>query len=162
LIASVIGLAGLSMAHAAYAASDRAVWRDRNDTSLNPAIAEARKTLPRFWVKVDTRPPGFSEPSVKVGFPTQHGGIEFLWISVEGHSAVEAWGQILNQPEDVPSVHEGQEVRVRNSKITDWSYVKGGKIFGQFTTRVLNKTDERMRRETSPYLAPTALEPGAN
>jgi uncharacterized protein YegJ (DUF2314 family) len=81
---------------------------------------------------------------------------------VEGHSAVEAWGQILNQPEDVPSVHEGQEVRVRNSKITDWSYVKGGKIFGQFTTRVLNKTDERMRRETSPYLAPTALEPGAN
>jgi len=148
------------MPHAGVAASDRAVWRDRNDTSLNPAIAEARKTLPLFWVKVDTRPSGFSEPSIKVGFPTQHGGIEFLWISVERHTAVEAWGEVLNRPEDLPNVHEGQQVRVPNSKITDWSYVKGGKMFGQFTTRVLNKMDERMRRETSPYLAPTPLEPG--
>ena len=73
---------------------------------------------------------------------------------------MEAWGEVLNRPEDLPNVHEGQQVRVPNSKITDWSYVKGGKMFGQFTTRVLNKMDERMRRETSPYLAPTPLEPG--
>jgi uncharacterized protein YegJ (DUF2314 family) len=123
-----------------------------------PAIAQARETLPQFWAKVDAPKSGISEAAIKVGFPTQHGGVEFLWLEVERHGSAAVFGRILNEPEDAPSVHAGQEISVPNTRIIDWTYNKGGKYFGQFTTRVLLKTaDEATRRQEN--LAPTPVEP---
>ena len=130
---------------------------------MKPAIAEARRTLPQFWAKVDSHPSGFNQPLVKVGFPTQHGGIEFFWMAVEDYSATTVRGILLNDPDDVPSVRAGQEFTLPTIRIVDWSYLRGGKYFGQFTTRILLRTaDAKRQREEGGSLSPTPLEPGVH
>jgi uncharacterized protein YegJ (DUF2314 family) len=140
---------------------DKVIWLDRNDKSMDPAFAKARETLPLFWSKVDAGDPAITERLVKVGYPTTHGGIEYLWMDVLSHNAIAINGRLVNEPEDVPGVHSGQDVTIEPSKVADWSYSKGGKYFGQFTTRVLlEHSDPKTRREEGDRLAPTPLEPG--
>ena len=153
LSAAVVSLAACSQ-------PDRAVWLSKDDRSLDAASTTAKDTLPVFWAKFDARPADVRESLVKVGYPTRHGGIEYLWMDVASHSGSTVQGRLANEPEDVAGVHAGQDVSVETSKIVDWSYRKGGLYYGQFTTRVLlEKADAKTRREQFETLAPTPLEP---
>jgi len=44
------------------------------------------------------------------------------------------------------------------SEITDWSYAKNDKQYGQYTTRILVR--QGGFKDEARYLAPTPLEPG--
>jgi uncharacterized protein YegJ (DUF2314 family) len=46
-------------------------------------------------------------------------------------------GQIDNQPLEVSNVHPGQRVTVAPEAVTDWMFLKNGKLIGGYTTRVL-------------------------
>jgi uncharacterized protein YegJ (DUF2314 family) len=143
--------------------ADRAIWTDKDEPHMIAAIQAARAALPIFWAKVDAHEPDVTETLVKVGYPTGHGGIEYLWMDVASHDASNVRGRILNEPEDVAGVHAGQDVALAQSTIGDWAYRKAGKYYGQFTTRVLLETaDSATRREQSADLAPTPLEPTAH
>jgi uncharacterized protein YegJ (DUF2314 family) len=142
---------------AACGGEDKAVWLKPGDQSLNTAMAQAKATLPVFWRHVDSDPT-IADASVKVGFRTQHGGTEFLWVFVDSHSGEAFRGRIGNEPEDVPSVRADQPYTGKISEIADWSYVKNDKQYGQYTTRALVKQGEF--KDEALDLAPTPLEPG--
>lgn len=150
----------IALATPACSEPDRAIWLDKHDARMEGAIKAGKDSLPTFWRKIDSGDPAIEEAMVKVGYPTAHGGTEYLWMALESHSAEAVTGVLVNEPEDVPGVHEGQRATVELSRVADWAYFKGGKSFGQFTTRMLlDVADENQRAEIAESLAPTPLEP---
>ena len=156
ILALAVLMAGVG-SQAACTPEDKGVWLKRADKSLDPAIADAKATLPVFWRHLDGDPL-ITDPAVKVAFPTQHGGTEYLWIFVDSHSGEAFRGRVGNEPEDVPSVRAEQPYTGKISEITDWSYAKNDKQYGQYTTRILVK--QGGFKDEARYLAPTPLEPG--
>lgn len=165
VIAVVIALALGSCAEpeGQNAGTDKAVWLPNHDPAMDAATAQARASLPTFWAIVSNNP-AIEERSVKVGYPTRHGGIEYLWVDVMDRHGQQISGRILNEPEDVVDVRVGQAVTVQERDVVDWSYRKtGGRYFGQFTTReVLRHTDKATSQEEGARLSRTPLETATN
>lgn len=150
---------GLVCGLAACGPKDELVFFSPDDAKMNAAIAQARKTLPIFWAKLDEHDPAISDELVKVGLPNTHDSQEHIWMTVESHSAVAVRGRLANEPVDLPQLHHRDEVTAETSKISDWAYTKGGKQYGGYTLRAMlpsAKPDER--REIQEMLAPTPLE----
>lgn len=108
-----------------------------SDTQMNEAMRQARKSLPLFWRHLELHPE--MDHSLKVALPTGGGSLEHIWvgdISVEGDkiSAV-----LANDPIDLPGLSFGSPVTFSREQISDWSYVKDGKMYGHYTTRVVVK-----------------------
>lgn len=161
-VAVVMAACGKEAARAADPAKDedKAVWLKKDDHSLDKPTAEAKATLPIFWRHL-AEDKGVENALVKVGFPTRHGGVEYLWVGLTDFTETGVRGIIVNEPEDVANVHNGQSYEVKRSEISDWAYFKGGKPYGQFTTRVLlEHASPQERQEQLETLAPTPLEPG--
>lgn len=135
------------------------VWLKKGDHSLDSAKAEAQATLPIFW-RHFAEDRGVEHALVKIGFPTAHGGLEYLWLAITEFTDKGVRGEIVNEPEDVPNIHDGQSYEARISEIIDWAYIKGGKSYGQFTTRALLARDPNAFGSDVQDLAATPLEPG--
>ena len=108
-----------------------------DDAEVNAATTEARRTLPRFRRLFESRPADVENYWVKVAMPTSSGGEELLWIDHLGWAGGAVEGQIENEPVYLKGLHIGSKVRLGEGAIADWSYSKGGKLYGHFTTRVL-------------------------
>jgi uncharacterized protein YegJ (DUF2314 family) len=134
---------------------------DKQDAEVNASIAEARRNLPIFWRTFDRQPEGVDRYGLKIRFPTQSGGGEHIWIDVTSRNGDDIVGVIDNDPEYRPDLKLGMTVHVKAADITDWSYRRGGKMFGGFTTRVLLKhLDEADAAKTRTLLSPSPVEPG--
>ena len=159
-VAAGVGLAsGLS----ACGPKDDLIFFSPDDAKMNAAIAQAQKTLPTFWAKLDEQDPAVSDELVKVALPNTHDSQEHIWMTVESHSALAVRGRLANEPVDLPQLHHRDEITVETSKISDWAYTKGGKQYGGFTLRaMLANAESDERRELEESLAPTPLEPEAN
>lgn len=150
----------LAMVLTACGPKDELVYFSPNDAEMNAAIAQARSTLPIFWNKVDQHDPAISDELVKVGLPNSHDSLEHIWMTVETHSALAVRGRLANEPVDLPRLRYRDEITVETSKISDWTYTKGGKQYGGFTIRaMLSGANPEERREIEAALAPTPLEP---
>ena len=107
-----------------------------DDAEMNAAIAKARTTLPifyRHWMH-----PGQKEAmfSLKVKIEDA-GNVEHFWLvdlkGRPGHLS----GVVNNDPDFVHTVSLGQRIPISVNKISDWMYVRKGKIVGNQTARVL-------------------------
>jgi uncharacterized protein YegJ (DUF2314 family) len=136
------------------------VFAQSNDAEVNAAIAEARGNLPRLWQLFESRPSDIDMYSLKIAFPTSGGGAEHIWIEVVSRDGDNIVGTIDNDPEYRPDLKLGMTVHVKASQISDWSYRRGGKLFGHFTTRVLvRRMQPAEAADTLKLLSPTPLEP---
>jgi uncharacterized protein YegJ (DUF2314 family) len=109
----------------------------------NPAIAagitRARAELPAFFAKVAAPGPGESYFLVKYDLIPEEAA-EFIWAQVTSHADGVTVARLVNNPRD-PRFRRGQEVRVPDSAIIDWSYAKDNKtVIGAYTTRALLAT----------------------
>lgn len=78
------------------------------------------------------------------GAPT----VEHLWINDIGFDGDTVTGTLINQPEWVSSVAEGDAVCVPLEDITDWIYACAGQAYGAHTVNVLRANmSETQRRE---------------
>ena len=168
--ASLISTFGLVAALSAAAPSmvacaprDEVLWTDKEDAVINAATAEALKSLPDFWAKYDAHEPTRTNFYVKVGTPTDHGGVEHMWTAVLSHSGDVIMGRLDNDPEDVRAMKAGVEFRVDPARISDWMYAKDKKFYGAFTTRAMApRMSAALRKEAEALLAPTPLEPSVH
>lgn len=109
--------------------------------AMNDAIDQARATLPTFLRNVVKNGESLPQATLKVGFDTNRANIgrEYLWVgpfTSDGHGNFS--GFLLNEPENINELHEGEMVEFKLHDIVDWSiYLKDKKSYGEFTTRVL-------------------------
>ncbi len=111
---------------------DKVVIVEGDDPAMKAAIAEARSTLPQFWQVFEKRNRDESDFSLKVKV-TDSKGTEHFWVSDLDRHGGKIQGTINNDPEVVASVKLGQRIDIQEADISDWLYMRGGKIVGNRT-----------------------------
>ena len=100
------------------------------------AIRKARAGLPGFFRRAAAPAP--DERYFLVKYDLVPGAVdEFIWAEVVARADGVTTARLVNRPR-APGYHKGQEVKVPDAAIIDWSYVKDGKrVEGAETTRAL-------------------------
>jgi uncharacterized protein YegJ (DUF2314 family) len=106
-----------------------------NDRTVNSAIAQARRTLPRFERAFRER--SAETYSVKVAIPDERGGEEYIWMQIDRIEGGIFHGRIANHPRSLPSLSFGSNYSARKTQISDWTFTRGGLAYGNYTTRML-------------------------
>lgn len=125
------------------------------DPEMKAAIEKARATLPQFWKAFEAPAPNEESFSLKVRFSDVFNS-EHIWVGDIERRDGKIRGTIDNVPESVNFLREGQRVEVPPEDITDWMYMRDGKMVGNYTLWVLLK---RMPREEAEQIRKTLVDP---
>jgi len=120
------------------AAEDRSPIIDfaNGDPEMAAAIAKARATLPAFWASYEAPKAAEAGHSLKVRFPTGGNRAEHIWMAeVKKLGDGRYSGRFANQPRDLPGKRAGDLVQFAEGDISDWMFMRGGKIVGGETIR---------------------------
>jgi uncharacterized protein YegJ (DUF2314 family) len=102
--------------------------------AMQKAVAKARKTVLQFIDALQHPTPGETDFEVKKPF-VQKGDVEHIWLSevtfVGGHFQ----GKVDNEPAKIRGLKLGQVLSVNPDEISDWVYIKNGKLVGGYTIR---------------------------
>jgi uncharacterized protein YegJ (DUF2314 family) len=112
-----------------------------DDAAMAAAIAKARTSLPEFWQSFAAPKAGEEGFAVKVRFATGAAGSgegEHIWVNSMkqqpdgGYSA-----KLSNQPRNIVGKNAGDTVAFKDADISDWTFMRKGKIVGNETMRPL-------------------------
>jgi uncharacterized protein YegJ (DUF2314 family) len=140
---------------------------DNSDPEMQRAHEQARANFRYFWREVHWEQrriiPGLDLASVKAPFsdrpldpktqlPQGAGGdsdnpeVEHMWLSDVDFDGREVNGTLLNSPNWLKSVKEGDTVRVPLGQISDWMYSIGGEVYGAYTVNLIRSRMGRAER----------------
>ncbi|MCK1578080.1 DUF2314 domain-containing protein [Bradyrhizobium sp. 168] len=105
------------------------------DPEMNTAIARARGTLPTFWASYEAPKPSETGHALKVHFSTRKGG-EHIWMAEVKKLPNGAYsGLFANEPRDLAGKRAGDKVEFTEADISDWMFMRNGKIVGGETIK---------------------------
>jgi uncharacterized protein YegJ (DUF2314 family) len=110
-----------------------------DDAEMTAAIAKARASLPQFWEVFDKHERGESDFSLKVKITDKH-GTEHFWTADIKRDAGKIMGTIDNDPDVVANVKRGDRIEIPEADISDWFYMRDGKMVGNRTLVPLLKS----------------------
>jgi len=119
------------------AAQDRSPIVDvrTGDPEMNAAIERGRATLPTFWASYASPKPSETGHALKVRFSTRKGG-EHIWVGeVKKQPDGTLTGVFANEPRDLPGKRAGDKVKFAEADISDWMFMRNGKIVGGETIK---------------------------
>jgi uncharacterized protein len=132
---------------------------DGDDPEMGHASAEARATFGYFWRELAWERrrivPALDFATVKAPFSDgeraarQRAGkpqVEEMWIKDVDFDGREVSGKLLNQPNWLKSVRQGDAVRMPLERVTDWMYVMRGEVYGAFTVQLMRSRMGRKER----------------
>lgn len=106
------------------------------DEGMNAAIKTARKNFNVFLdVFEDKKNPQYYY-SIKVAFEANI-EIEHIWLTDITKKKSKLFGKVGNVPEYVKNIELNQSIEINSKWISDWFYIKNGKLIGGYTIRVL-------------------------
>ncbi len=107
----------------------------KGKAEMAAAIRTARTGLSGFFRRFVAPDP--SESYFLVKYDLVPGDIdEFIWAQVIARADGITTARLVNNPR-APGYRRGQEVRIPDAAIIDWSYVKNERVEGAATTRAL-------------------------
>jgi uncharacterized protein YegJ (DUF2314 family) len=106
---------------------------------MTAAIAKARETLPQFWQVFEKRERSETDFALKVQV-TDPRGTEHFWATDIERRDGKTMGTINNDPNIVASVKLGDRIEIAEADISDWLYLRDGKMVGNRTLVPLFKT----------------------
>jgi uncharacterized protein YegJ (DUF2314 family) len=107
-----------------------------DDKQMDRAVENAQRTLGFFMAALHAKKNGDTVFEIKKGF-IDGDKVEHLWIRRVTYDGKNFHGEIDNRPREVNNAHLGQRVTVAPQAVTDWMFLKDGKLIGGYTTRVL-------------------------
>src|SRR6185295_1595260 len=111
------------------------------NAEMNAAIARGRATLPTFWASYDAPKPSETGHSLKVRFPNPRNNGEHIWMADVKKTADGGYsGRFANAPRDLPGKKAGEVALFKEADISDWMFMRNGKIVGGETIRPLLKS----------------------
>src|SRR5262245_23893086 len=137
---------------------------DNSDPEMQRAYGSARATFRYFWREVarDRRRivPALELACVKVPFsdgeprPGTGGApnVEHMWLSEVDFDGRLVSGVLVNSPNWLKSVKEGDSARVPLGQISDWMYAISGEVYGGYTVNLLRSrmsAPERRRHDAA-------------
>jgi uncharacterized protein YegJ (DUF2314 family) len=131
--------------------SERVFMFNADDPAMIEASESARQSFKYFWRELSWENrrivPGLDLTMVKLPFtdgPRSDGNSEFeyMWIGEIDFDGETVSGKLLNAPNWLTSVKEGDEVQALFSQLSDWMMTSDGQAYGGFTVN-------RMRAQMS-------------
>jgi uncharacterized protein YegJ (DUF2314 family) len=132
---------------------------DNSDPEMQRAYENARANFRYFWREVAWERrrivPALDLAGVKAPFSDGEqakGGsdtpeVEHMWLSEVDFDGQFVSGVLLNSPNWLKTVKEGDPARIRLAEISDWMYVIRGEVFGAFTVNLLRSRMGRQERQ---------------
>ena len=110
------------------------------DPEMNAAIAQARSTLQAFWASYQAPKPSETGHSLKVRFPYGSNSGEHIWMAeVKKVGDISYSGQFANAPVHLRGKRAGDVVEFTQADISDWMFLRNGKIVGGETIKPMLK-----------------------
>jgi uncharacterized protein YegJ (DUF2314 family) len=125
--------------HSSAQTEDKTIAVGEDDPEMNAAIEKARKSLETFWQTRANPSQGEQSFTLKLAL-TDGENVEHFWCAQIEGDATDATCAINNEPQSVMTVKFGDRVKVEESKISDWMYIRNERIVGGQTIRVLLKS----------------------
>ncbi|CAN5740290.1 DUF2314 domain-containing protein [soil metagenome] len=135
LAVSLAGLLPLAFSSKAQS-PDRVIAIAGNDPEMIAAMDRARATIEPVIQKLEEGSVDTFSIKVKI---TEGDQVEYFWLNNIDLQDGIFTGTIDNTPQFVHNVKLGQKVTVKKSEIADWLYTRNGKMYGNYTLRVLLK-----------------------
>jgi len=136
----------LAVGSAAYGAKPETLVEGGYDQAeMSAAIERARKEVDTFIAIMKSA--GATNFAVKVPIEDK-GEVEHFWMTNVTYRDGRFTGKINNEPGIVTNVKLGQSVTVEKNKISDWLYMRDGKMHGNYTLHPLLAT---MSEEEAAY-----------
>jgi len=136
---ATVVLLALAGAAVTIAQEPRVIGVPKKDPEMAAAIASGRATLGRFWQALENPALSEGEFALKVGLPADSGGSEHIWANRIERRDGRIFGTINNVPKDMRNIQLGQRIEIPEPLISDWMYMRSGKIIGGYTIRALLK-----------------------
>jgi len=123
-------------------------WFDGDDPAMAESSRRARESFRYFWRELTWEYrriiPGLDVASVKVVFtdPLPPGSdekpvVEHMWVGEVTFDGRLVRGRLLNSPNNLNSVSEGDDVAVELERVGDWMYALSGRVYGAFTVNLI-------------------------
>jgi uncharacterized protein YegJ (DUF2314 family) len=126
------------------------------DTGILRIADEAQSGLSVFFRQLARAQAGESNFSVKYPFAADEGGgvgTEHIWLTGIHFKDGRYYGKLAGTPVHLSGLRRGDTVTFIADDITDWMYVKDGKIVGGFSIKyLLEKIPENRRSEVQNKL----------
>lgn len=121
---------------------------DNSDPEMQAAYSRARETFRYLWREVtwDRRRiiPALSMAAVKAAFsdPKKPGAkedpeVEHMWLTGVDYDGEFVSGELVNVPNELKSVQQGDTLQVPINELSDWMYVLSDEVFGGFSVNLM-------------------------
>ncbi|MDM1384419.1 DUF2314 domain-containing protein [Myroides marinus] len=117
-----------------------------DDPILVEAYKKAQDSFKYFWRELTWEyrriVPGLDMASVKVAFTQEVEGedepvVEHMWIGDVDFDGDVIYGELLNQPNVLTNIEEGEQIGVTLDQISDWMFISQGKTYGGYTVQAM-------------------------
>lgn len=132
-------------------------WVDGENQDMIDAYQKAQSTFKYCWRELSWEArrivPALDFAYVKVAFSQEMEGknkIEHMWIGEVYFDGDTIYGELLNSPNDLTNIEQGDRVAVPLSQISDWLFLCNGKTYGGFTIHTIRAgmdSDERANHD---------------
>jgi uncharacterized protein YegJ (DUF2314 family) len=106
------------------------------DADMQAAVSEARRRWPEFVAAFEARSADETAFAIKAPFGEKD-RVEFMWVEVTSIENDLIYGKLLNEPADLPGLHEGDRVTVPVADLNDFLCTINDAPVGAFTMKVL-------------------------
>jgi len=125
------------------------------NNKMEIAYREAQETFKYFWRELSWEyrriVPALDMAIIKVAFYDEsiaEPNVEYMWVNEVEFDGKFIKGVLINQPNYLTNVQEGDAVTLTLDELCDWMYVTDEKVCGAFTINVLrSEMSEEERRE---------------
>ena len=150
-------------------------WADGNDPKMIEAFKNAQKTFKYFWRELSWEQrrivPALDIACVKIAFTqeTEEGAIvEHMWINEVVFDGENVMGVLINDPEELTNISNGDAVKVPLTQISDWLFAitkhnpesellkispPKPRVYGGFTIQIMRSemTDKERKEHDSAW-----------
>lgn len=135
----IVTLLALAAPAAVLAQDSSYIKVPNEDQEMSEAKDKARASLEHFWEKFTNPGPDDTGFAIKVALPHGRDSTESIWAKDIERKDGKISAVINNVPRDVKTVRLGQRIEVADGQISDWMYMRAGKIVGNYTMRPMLK-----------------------
>ncbi len=125
---------------------------------LSAAKDKAKANLALFWTHFGEPAQDEYDFSLKAALPRRDGqsGVEEAWVENVARAPDKIIGELSAQPRYLGDLKEGAIVEFQPSQVVDWAFMRGDRLLGHYTTRVmLPRMDTTQAEWLRPLLSET-------
>lgn len=130
-------------------------FADGESQKMIDAFKKAQETFKYFWRELSWEYrriiPGLEVACVKLAFTQEIDNetvVEHMWINDINFDGEKIYGILVNDPNELTNVKNGDEVAIPVNQISDWLFASQAKTYGGFTINAMrSEMSEKERQE---------------